>query len=439
MCGQISWFFESALIFICHFHFGEAMEYNPFAVQYKEVKAEITQIKARQQSWLQQLNWHAQFDAQGTFAALARLERESSRESQELRIYANEGSRLLRRLTDLKENGEPWYKIWSDQRSAEQAEIKGIEEKLSELRHMERGLKDHIETLNEEASKRKAETKRYHEFDHLHHQAAIRAGNLQLPALEARLMVLKPKMEKVNRHIYEVVNAMETLQTRKTDIEYIIAEVSRLDDDLTCAEDRRARAMIHEDCQARFGDSRPAKVFQRKTSELGKIERDIEKLEKRILREVALSSRDLQQLIFDGNNLCYSGDGVSTFIGLAAIVEAVDDLACTGSIVVVFDASIRRLLGISDAEIHAHFPEYVEVHVVANKEKADETVLTLAKDSEVFVVSNDHYADFPDQPAVEAHRIIRHEITRERVMIHELKVDRSYSVGKPLNQKHPVR
>lgn len=81
----------------------------------------------------------------------------------------------------------------------------------------------------------------------------------------------------------------------------------------------------------------------------------------------------------------------------------------------------------SDRDIQKCFPEFVEVHVVGTKEKADQTVLALASDTTVFVVSNDRYVDYPDQPAVIEQRVIRHEITREKVFIHELGVDRSYA------------
>jgi len=414
------------------------MEYNPFVVQYKGLKAEIAQIRARQQNWRQQLNWYAQFNAQDALAALTSLQSEIEVESLELTTHTMEENRLISRLANLQKNGEPWYKFWSDRRTAEQAEMKDIEKKISTLRDQQKRIKDHIEALNDEASKNKAKTKLYREFDQLHHQAAIRAGDVQLPSLEAQLSALEPKMEKVARQISELVKVMSSLKTRRTELLLDIQTVTNLENDLSCAEDKREKAIIHDDCQKRFGDSRPAKVLQKKSSEIMKIERDIEKLQKRIVREVELSSRDLEQLVFDGNNLCYSGNGASTFIGLAAIVQAVDDLACTGSIIVVFDASIRNRLRISDAEIHAHFPEYVEVHVVATKEKADETVLTLARDPEVFVISNDRYADYPDQPAVRTGRIIRHEITQERVMIHELKVDRAYSRANPMNHKHPI-
>lgn len=60
---------------------------------------------------------------------------------------------------------------------------------------------------------------------------------------------------------------------------------------------------------------------------------------------------------------------------------------------------------------------------MGSKEAADELILDEARGANVFVISNDRFADFPDKQAVREDRIIRHEIVGDRVIVRDLKID----------------
>ena len=97
-------------------------------------------------------------------------------------------------------------------------------------------------------------------------------------------------------------------------------------------------------------------------------------------------------IIIDGKNLCFEGN---TFIGLAALIPLTEQVAKRYDVTVVFDASIRRDLKMSDDQLAKALPA-AKVHVVASRAKADETILDAAHESTAWVISNDRYGDYRD-------------------------------------------
>ena len=102
------------------------------------------------------------------------------------------------------------------------------------------------------------------------------------------------------------------------------------------------------------------------------------------------------------------------------------EIAENYEVIVVFDASIRTLLGINDQQIAFGFPLKVRVHVVANKQTADQTILEMASNPDAYVISNDRFRDFTDKSAVNAQRLFRHEILAGKLLIHDLNIAITY-------------
>lgn len=152
---------------------------------------------------------------------------------------------------------------------------------------------------------------------------------------------------------------------------------------------------------------------------LESVRRNLAKAEHRVATTVARGTRNVQALVLDGSNFCYQG---GTFIRLAALGPLCSHLAGIYDVTLVFDASIRRRLGgVTDQALREAFPG-VTVHVVATKTKADETILMVAQDPLVYVLSNDRFAELGDMPVVNGGRLIRHEIINGRVLVADLDV-----------------
>jgi len=153
--------------------------------------------------------------------------------------------------------------------------------------------------------------------------------------------------------------------------------------------------------------------------QIDRIRRNMGKTQQRIAKLAEAAARDIDALIIDGNNCCYQD---SDFIGLAALIPMTEKLAERYVVTIVFDADIRGLLRVSDDDLRAALPT-ANVHVVATHVKADETILDAAHESTAWVVSNDRFGDYREKAAVKERRVIRHEIVRSRVFVHDLGVN----------------
>jgi hypothetical protein len=154
------------------------------------------------------------------------------------------------------------------------------------------------------------------------------------------------------------------------------------------------------------------------------LERDYKKTKQRVEKIALKAAREIDTIVVDGNNLCYEG---RTFIGLAALQALMPYLSEYPKVIVVIDSEIRRMLKSDDFSIQKQLGSSVIVHVVAARQKADETVLDLASDNEYsYILSNDTFRDFNEKSVVKDDRIIRHEIIDGNIFVHDLQINVSY-------------
>ncbi|MCH5377480.1 MAG: hypothetical protein JJ992_26275 [Planctomycetes bacterium] len=239
-----------------------------------------------------------------------------------------------------------------------------------------------------------------------------------------RVDQLTARKEKVDAALAPVIEQIQEVEHEMVLVEEDQRQAQMLEQELDDAENSYERAMVHQECEELFGTGSPRKAISRTSSQLRRLERDREKLVQRAESVAASAARDISKLVIDGNNLCYQE---STFIGLSALKSVLPVLNDTFDVAVVFDASIRSMLKCGNKEIEKSLGKAADVHVVATRRKADETVLDLAgTDSAVFVLSNDRYAEFKEKPAVRDDRVIRHEIVSNMIMIHDLGVSESF-------------
>jgi rRNA-processing protein FCF1 len=137
----------------------------------------------------------------------------------------------------------------------------------------------------------------------------------------------------------------------------------------------------------------------------------------KIIRSRAL--RQIGLILIDGNNLCYQEE---TFIRLAALKPLTSALLDKYPLIVVFDASIRGLMQMGHEMIANEFDRRVQVHVVATRQLADETLLDAASQPEAYVISNDRFREFVEKPVVQNGRLLRHEIVNGKVFVHDLNI-----------------
>lgn len=259
-----------------------------------------------------------------------------------------------------------------------------------------------------------------------HEQLAARKVELD-SRLEGPLKVL----DHLQNELEEMQQTRETLERSVSAWERDVRQANDFIDDLSRASNGYDRAMIHQKCEREFDEGSPNAVaadrrrrITKAKAELARLDRpleakrrDVEKARTRIQTVVDRGIRVIGSLVVDGSNLCYQGED---FIGLSALRPLTVTLAKAYNVTVIFDASIRHRLGKArDFDLDAELPG-AEVHVVPSRTQADETILIMADDPLVYVISNDRFSEFGDKAAVRDHRVLRHQILNARVIIHDL-------------------
>jgi hypothetical protein len=247
-------------------------------------------------------------------------------------------------------------------------------------------------------------------------------------------------LERLERDLSEATSRQTTLRSNLRSLQRDLKVAARLKQELDDASDKHDKWIVHKECEDEFDDGSPGRVLHDRRDrrsqvqgELSSLERQIASLErntakarKRVEETVARGTRDIRSVVIDGNNLCYVED---QFIGIAALQPLSQHLRESYQLAIVFDASILRLLSgsaeprhrLTEDHLRVRFPG-ISVHVVDTQRQADETVLDAATDATAYVISNDRFQEFTDKPAVEANRVLRHEIVNGHIRVPDLSV-----------------
>lgn len=396
------------------------MEFNPYDARYAELKEIIASTEVEMNNRLDQLGWYEGFNASDAVTALKVANQEANSLEHELKEFPAKMTAQLENLVAVSKEASLGFdpRYWfSSERAAKKIEHDEKSKAYFQLGKQRDKLEQRIQTYGEQIIKQQAELGRYRGFDLLEGEAAVKALRFHLAQLSSELGELQPLKEQVEQQLSEPLAELTELKSRKHKLQVDIARAENFDVRLTSAPNSKERRMIHDTCRSTFGESKPARVIVAKRREIDSLDRTIGKLEDRLRSIAQRASRIIKTLVIDGNNLCYQQQ---TFIGLVALQAVTQKLSSDYPVLVVFDATIRRRLQLSDRDIAARFGEAVKVHVVASMQKADETVLDAADAPHAYVISNDRFGDFPEKAAVREHRLIRHEILNGKIFIHDL-------------------
>ena len=308
--------------------------------------------------------------------------------------------------------------------TAEQKQLRSEAARLvSELASAKQQLSKDQGTLDKVRSDINAARKRI--SDHL---------NFDLSGSEMRLSSLGPEIErlkaahaadsaelvrietKIRPHTQELDRLKSELATLNADI----ARANRFEQELSSAANSYERAMIHKECEEKFGTGSPKQVISDRRRKIRSLENNIPKLERRIREELQKLERTIGHLLIDGNNACYEGQ---SFIGLRAISALLRELGGRYKTTVVFDASIRAMLKTDTQGVERALGTTVNTHVAPTKSAADEYLLKLAdQDNSAFILSNDRFAEYHDYSAVKSGRLFRFLIADGKLMANDIDV-----------------
>lgn len=429
------------------------MTHNPLDKDLAKAEKHLKKLRTDRDAVANSLAWFDSFDPAAAATELAHSEADTDRLAARLSELKSELSELNGKTAKLKSDAtENWLNPLSwftDTRPFQKqvyrehlARVKAAESELAALK------RDH-ERATRSAQTHDAHLTVFRTYDRAAQVARLEQLDAELPLreverddlarrkseLDARLKAPLAELKRCQSERAEHEATRERAQRALSDLDQDVWRAKRLDADISAASTSYDRAMLHKECERAFGNSRPGAVLRdlerrrgklqgdvrTATKQLERIDRDISKIEDRLRNEAQRGSRQVKSLIIDGNNLCYQGED---FIRLAALTPLCRELETRFDVTVVFDASIRRLLGLTkDAAITEALGGRTRVHVVASRGGADETILRAADDPFTYVLSNDRFADYRDIAAVREERLVRHEILRGRVLVHDLGID----------------
>lgn len=403
------------------------MTLNPFDEQLRSAEQEAAALDARLREVGREIVW---FEAT-TLDTLVNQREELrsdaavlSHESDDIRAEARQLENEIRVLS--KSIGPLWNPV--NLLDARQRGYRAHREELKASHAMAKKRFTKIQASLGDAQRREkekdVEIERHTGFD-LGARSSERADLARRLAQQTKQVeIASGKKRQVDAAIEPLISQMREVDREKSDTVRAIERAQRLDRDLSGAQNSYERAMVHETCMKEFGTGSPGKVISLREADVRRLDRNLEKLQKRAGNVASKAARDVRQLVVDGNNLCYEGN---RFIGLGALRTLVPILSESYDVIVVFDASIREALHGGDAEVRDAIGGNAKVHIVATGVKADETVLDLVgSDQTAFIVSNDRFAEFGEKPAIRDGRLIRHEIVGGRVFVHDLGVSEEY-------------
>ena len=406
----------------------EPLDFNPYTERCSVLHQDLQSLRRRRDEIQGQLAWHERFNPAAAHHALALQKQRCKDLSSALDGIREQHASAVQRESSLATRA----RLSLDPRQWFSAERRALARKRDaarlDLSRVNGELMRRVDELRREkvtTSEAVLEIERYDSFS---------AGPLQqqLATLQSRLVELGSELER-QRDLRDELDAnlkplLEKHQGLSSSLEKLYADLAKaraLESQLDSADNSYQRAMAHNECGRIFyGEGSPGKVVQRKTQEIANVNRQLEKVRTGIKQLSNRMSRQIDALVIDGNNLCYES---TAFVGLAPLLALTKALSDKYETTVIFDASIRRLLQMSDREVAHDFPTSVRIHIVASRTSADETVLATAAGPDRYVISNDRFQDFAGAAAVRGNRLIRHEIVSGKVMVHDLGVVASFA------------
>jgi len=409
------------------------MDHNPLTQAYEQLTALVAKLDSKKEEILRELQWYKGID-------IDKLSREREDRNAEVDHVQTEMSSIEADIAgiarDIKETQSHVKRLfnpfhWFSKDNWFSAEQATLRHNLKELRKAVRARNSQRQSAAEAIARNNKRIddltsiiQKHRSFDSDEKEEELCELNSEMSRRREERKAVAIRKKNVDEALEPVVSQMAHLDQERKQAESMLSLASRMDRKLTEAMNSYERAMIHEQCERDLGDGSPRRVARKQEASMRRIERDYKKLQSRAATIGRKASRPIEAVIVDGNNMCYEG---GDFVGLAPAKALAFELQKEFSVTVVFDSAIRRMLRCNDKEISSQFGGGTRVHIVASRQLADETILELASGNKHnYIISNDRFGEYRDKEAVRSRRMIRHEIVRNQVFVHDLGIRVDY-------------
>ncbi|MBI1624765.1 NYN domain-containing protein [Comamonas suwonensis] len=402
---------------------------NPFTKNLEALQRERNKSNLELLDWKTKIAWFQGFNLDRENSNLRHAERMASgaqaklHQAQQGMVGPASSVQQLELQAALGFNPRYWF---SSERAVAKRMLMEAQQGLAAQKSMLTSAEIEFSKAAELGRKIQSEIAMARAFDPLLAQSAIAALKANLDRIEPQLASLRQRSNDLDEIMRE---PLENIRKQEAERDMVMSRISlaeAFDSSLSNASSSYERAKIHEQCDIELGDSKPGNVLRQSRSALRSIDDRIRKLQARVDSLIRFATWDIRHIVIDGNNLCYEG---KRFLRLAALEALIPVLVRKYKVTLIFDASIRRKLELNTRDIEARFPQVEQVHIVASKRTADETVLAAAGDDpHTFVLSNDRFVDYPEKMVVKEDRVLRHEIVGQTAYIHELRIAARFEI-----------
>lgn len=258
-------------------------------------------------------------------------------------------------------------------------------------------------------------------LDWLEADAEIATYSRQVADLEPDVAKLKADVERFDEHLSEPLLVMKKLTAELALAVEAQEAAAEFDLRFKAARDALSRQAVQQQCFNLFGLDDTAKALRIKTGQVESLTRSLTKIETRIAELQKRESRGISRLVIDGTNLCYRGRTPNRkFIGVVALTHLVPTLQQLWpgvEIIICFDPGTLKNSAKLWPDGEKHFPNSVQIHEIAQGNKADESIIELASGDTEYVISNDTFRDFQNRPPVKGGRIFKADITTNDILV----------------------
>jgi hypothetical protein len=406
--------------------------HNHHAVRLADLEREDKRLRQEMCNAQARLGQFVEFDGERVHSALSQLKRDVHTTREKLGEIEQAIQSNMAQLANARKTAEPGFfgrLYMSTEQSVAARQIPTLEARADQLCKDRSTLTTDLAAKETSEKSLAADLERYRRIDPLETQAILAQLGAELQQARAGMEHARKASERWETAAGEVAREYDKVKRQIRAIESDIAIAGTLQRDLAAAQTGRERARIHQDCEVRFGlgNRSPSNVLKKASSKHQKLQRDSEKLERRLEDIVRVLDKQITKLILDGNNLCFAAtrNGQDRFVGIEPLKALVSRLSETYTVELLFDPSIRMRTKMKGSELIALFPS-VRVHIM-RRDPADPAVLAAAEfDEQAYVISNDGYAEFPEKDPVKNKRIFKHIIHPRSIQIPALDLNIPY-------------
>lgn len=395
--------------------------YNPYIKPFRGFKLKIEELTVVNKGITADLEWLKLNNLEDLSYNIAVLSKKNDKKQKEVKELREMNSKKIEDLKILdqkiKSHFSPQYYFSGSQKTLrlERKTLISSVDNLSSILVLKIKSKT---KLNAKINKFQSDIKRYTllNLQSLKEESEKNIQFLKRLTQEANSILIKKN--KVASKLKPITDELSRIDLEIEKTNSIIVKAQNYNAKLDNAFNARERAIIHQECKHYLGDGKPNNIIRRNSGLIKMHQRDLEKLLVRAKKISDKVIRKIDTVVIDGNNMTYEN---SKFIGIKALLSSTQILEKDYKVIVIFDSEIRSMLKKSSRSISEEFGDFIKIHIVASKQKADETILDLVSGKlNSYVVSNDRFSDYFDKEAVKNKRILRHEIIDNSIFIHDL-------------------